>query len=49
MRLDVLLGQDRVAGGDATDQRQTDLVTQRVLELNTTGGARNELDDPLAL
>jgi hypothetical protein len=48
-RLDMLLGQDRRPGRDPPDERQAELVAQRILEPDAARGAREELDGPLAL
>ena len=48
-RLDVLLGEDRAARGDAADQRQAQLFAQDVLQLDAARGAGNQIDDALAL
>src|SRR5260221_14386911 len=45
----MLFGQDRTAGSDAPDERQSQLFTQNVLELNAAGSAGDEIDDALAL
>src|SRR5690606_2476569 len=48
-RLDVLLGEDRRAGRDAPDERQTELLAQRILQTDAPRRAGQELDRPLAL
>src|SRR5579862_905572 len=46
--LEVLLGEDRVAGGDAPNERQPDLLTDGVFQLDPPRGPGNERDDALA-
>ncbi len=48
-RLDVLGGQDRLAGGDAPHQRDARRVTGRLEDLDAARDAGDELDDALAL
>src|SRR5882672_2796550 len=45
----MLFGQDGTAGGDTSNQRQSQLFAQNVLELNAARSAGDEIDDPLAL
>src|SRR6185437_10636413 len=46
--LEVLLGKDRLAGGDTTDERQAYLLADGVFQLDAARGARHERDDALA-
>jgi hypothetical protein len=48
-RLDVLLGEDRPAGGDAADERQAHLLAQRVAQLDAARGAGAQFEHALAL
>src|ERR1700722_890747 len=45
----MLFSQDRTAGSDAPDERQPQLLTQNVFQLNAARGAGNEVDNALAL
>src|SRR4051812_16509162 len=45
---DILLGEDGTARGNATDERQTQLLAHGVHELDATRGARHERDDTFA-
>src|SRR5271156_404591 len=45
----MFFGQDRTAGGNPPDERQSQLFTQNVLELNAARGAGDEIDDAFAL
>ncbi len=49
VRLDVFLGEDGPAGGDAADQRQAHLLAQRVAQLDAARGAGTQLEHALAL
>jgi hypothetical protein len=46
---DVLLGEDRAAGGHAADQRQAELLAQRILQHDAAGTARDQRDHAFAL
>src|SRR5690606_26725229 len=48
-RLDVLLGEDRRARRDPADERQAELLAQRILEPDPTRRAGQQLDRPFAL
>ena len=45
----MLLGEDRAAGGDAADERQADLLAQRVLEHDAARAAGDQSEHALAL
>src|SRR6185312_2366943 len=45
---EILFREDRLAGGDPADERQTHLLADGVLQLNATRGSRHERDDTLA-
>src|SRR5260370_35854393 len=47
-RLEVLFGENGLAGGHPTDERQPDLLPDGVLELDPPRGAGHERDDALA-
>ena len=47
-RLEVLLREDGLAGGDPPDERQADLLAHGVLQLDSPGGAGHQCDDALA-
>jgi len=47
-RLEVLFGENGLAGGHPADERQPDLLAHGVLELDPPRGARHERDDALA-
>src|SRR5271154_5354021 len=45
----MFLGQDRTAGGHAADERQTQLFTQNVFQLNAARSAGDQIDHAFAL
>src|SRR5690606_21302665 len=47
--LDMLLGEDRRARRDPADERQAEMLTQRILEPDASRRARQQLDRSLAL
>src|SRR5208282_4051186 len=49
MPFDVLFGKDGTSRGHASDEGQSQLFAQNILELNAARGARNQIDDALAL
>ena len=46
--LDVFLGEDGTARGDAADERQAHLLAQGILELDAARGTGQQRDDALA-